>query len=239
MHEEKSIIYQLLNPLLARLLGYPAGTEVIADNVLMSIMVILLCALILPMVKKRLKLWNPGPIQQILEVAVEFIRRMLGDYIGSRGKKYIPMIGTFGIFIIVGSLLEFIPGLQPATGNYNTTLALAIFSFAYYNIAGVREIGLIKYLAHFGGEVWWMAPIMFPIEVVSHFARILSLSIRLFGNIFGDHLVVVIFSAFIPLIMPIPFMLLALLVILLQAYIFMALSTIYLSGSVPSEEKPA
>jgi len=236
MEHHESVISHLINPLLARLLGYPPGTTVIPDTILMSILVIILCALFLPAIKKRLCLWNPGSVQQILELAVEFIRGIVVDYVGPKGKRYIPMIGTFGIFIIVGSLLEFIPGLQPATGNYNTALALAIFSFSYYNIVGIREVGLFKYIAHFGGTVWWIAPLMFPIEVLSHSARILSLSIRLFGNIFGDHLVVLVFSGFIPLIMPIPFMLLALIVILLQAYIFMTLSSIYVSGSVASEE---
>lgn len=235
MEHEVSFIAHLINPPLARWLGYPPDTQVIPDTILMSIVVIILCALILPQIKKRLRLWNPGTLQQSLEVAIEFIRGMLVDYVGPKGKKFIPMIGTFGVFIIFGSLLEFIPGLQPATGNYNTTLALAIFSFAYYNIVGIREVGLFKYIAHFGGTIWWMAPIMFPIEIVSHCARVLSLSIRLFGNIFGDHMVVIVFSGLIPLIMPIPFMMLALIVILLQAYIFMTLSSIYLSGSVPSE----
>jgi F-type H+-transporting ATPase subunit a len=235
LHEEESIISHLVNPLLAKVLGYPANTHVLSDPVLMSILVVIISAIIFPLFKRRLKLWHPGRLQQIFEMAVEFLRNMVADYVGPQGKKYIPMIGTFGVFILIGSTLEFIPGLQPATGNYNTTLALAIFSFGYYNIIGIKELGLFKYLAHFGGSIWWMAPIMFPIEVVSHSARILSLSIRLFGNIFGDHMVVMVFTGFVPLIVPIPFIILAMIVILLQSFIFMTLSSIYLSGAVASE----
>jgi len=235
LHEEESIISHLINPLLAKLLGYPPHTHVISDPVLMSILVVIISAIVFPLIKKRLRLWNPGRLQQTFEIAVEFIRNMAVDYVGPKGKKYVPMIGTFGIFIILGSALEFVPGLQPATGNYNTTLALAIFSFGYYHIMGMRELGIFKYLAHFGGSVWWMAPIMVPIEIVSHCARVLSLSIRLFGNIFGDHMVVMVFSGFMPLIIPIPFMILAIIVILLQSFIFMTLSSIYLSGAVASE----
>lgn len=235
MHEEESIISHLVNPFLAKILGYSADTHVLSDPVLMSILVVIISAIIFPLFKKRLSLWNPGRLQQIFEMVVEFLRNMAVDYIGPQGKKYIPMIGTFGVFILIGSTLEFIPGLQPATGNYNTTLALAIFSFGYYNIIGIKELGLFKYLAHFGGSIWWMAPIMFPIEIVSHCARVLSLSIRLFGNIFGDHMVVMVFSGFVPLIVPIPFIILAMIVILLQSFIFMTLSSIYLSGAVASE----
>jgi F-type H+-transporting ATPase subunit a len=236
LHEEESIISHLVNPLLAKILGYPANTHVLSDPVLMSILVVIISAIVFPLFKRRLKLWHPGRLQQIFEMGIEFTRSIVVDYVGPQGKKYISMVGTFGVFILIGSTLEFIPGLQPATGNYNATLALAIFSFGYYHIIGIKELGFFKYLAHFGGSIWWMAPIMFPIEIVSHCARILSLSIRLFGNIFGDHMVVLVFTAFVPLVVPIPFIILSMIVILLQSFIFMTLSSIYLSGAVASEE---
>lgn len=163
----------------------------------------------------------------LFEIIGEWIDSLLGEVIGDAGRKFLPIIGTLFLFIFVSNFLGLIPGFLPPTANVNTNAALAIFVFFIYNYYGIREHGL-KYLKQFVGPFWWLAILFVPIELISHLARPMSLSIRLFANIMGDHVVLGIFSSLVPLIVPIPFIALGLFVSFFQALIFSMLTIFYL-----------
>jgi F-type H+-transporting ATPase subunit a len=147
------------------------------------------------------------------------------------GKKYFPFIGAFALFILFGNLFALVPGFAAATGTLKTNAVLALIVFFATHYFGVREHG-IGYFKHFLGPVWWLSPIMLPIELVSHIARPLSLALRLTANMAADHKVIFVFFGLVPLLAPVPFLLLGLLVSILQALIFCLLSMVYISMAV-------
>ena len=184
----------------------------------------------------------PGPVQNFMEVVVETFVDLLTQMIGPKGKRYLPLIGTAGLFILVGNLLGTVPGFKPPTANLNTTAALAITVFFSYNYFGIREHGIIAYLRHFCGPILWLAPIMFPIEFIGHLARPISLSIRLFGNIFGEESVVAILLSLIWLGIPYVIYLgimmpLSLFTSIVQSFVFVMLSMVYIAGAVQTEHE--
>jgi F-type H+-transporting ATPase subunit a len=181
----------------------------------------------------------PGPAQNFVEVVVEGFVGLLEQIIGRQGPQFLPLIGTIGLFIFTSNLLDIIPipGLPPPTSNLNTTVALALTVFVAYNTFGIRRHGLRNYLKHFCGPLWWLAPLMFPIEFIGHLARPISLSIRLFGNIFGEESVIVILISLVWLVMPyfiwLGIMLpLSLFTAAVQTFIFIMLSMVYIAGAV-------
>ncbi len=240
-------------------LGHPAADAAhpIPNYLAMEIlatMVILVGAVIL---RSQLSVESPGKFQQIMETAVEFVRDMDEEIIGHGSLRYLSMIGTFGIFIGLCNILGLIPTLQTPTGHIEVTLGCAVAAFLYYNFQGVRQQGGLGYLKHLCGPVMMMAIIMFPIEVVGNVGRLLSLSVRLYANMFvGDILEAVfmtsipaavaamlghhkiaaeVFAAISPIGVPAVFMALHLFVSALQAYIFMLLPAIYVSMAVTSD----
>jgi len=158
---------------------------------------------------------------------LEFMRGLMGD----KARKFVPLIGTTGIFILFSNLLGTVPGFDPPTSNLNTTLACAIVIVFATHYVGVRSHGF-RYIKHFLGPVWWLYPFMFIIELIGHSARLLSLSFRLFGNMFGDHMVLGIFMGMVPLLVPVVFMGLGVFVSIVQAFVFTLLSILYISGAV-------
>lgn len=179
----------------------------------------------------------PGPLQNFVEVVIEAFHGLLDQMIGRQGRQFLPLIGTAGLFILTGNLLGNIPGFQPPTANWNTTVALAVTVFLSYNYFGIRKHGLLNYLKHFCGPVWWLAPLMFPIEFIGHLARPVSLSIRLFGNIFGEESVIVILLSLVWLVMPYLIWLgimlpLSLFTAAVQTFVFIMLSMVYIAGAV-------
>jgi F-type H+-transporting ATPase subunit a len=145
------------------------------------------------------------------------------------------------IFILSGNLMGLIPGLMSPTSNFNVTLGCALTVFVYYQFHGFKEQGVVGYLKHFlvpAGAPIWIAPIYLPIEIISHLSRVLSLSVRLFGNIFGEDLVILIIASIVPFLVPLPMMVLGLITSALQAYIFAMLTTIYLAGAVVLDHGP-
>ena len=179
----------------------------------------------------------PGPLQNIVEVVMEAFYGLLDQMIGHQGRQFLPLIGTAGLFILTSNLLGNIPGFQPPTANWNTTVALAVTVFLSYNYFGIRKHGLLNYLRHFCGPIWWLAPLMFPIEFIGHLARPVSLSIRLFGNIFGEESVIVILLSLVWLVMPyfiwLGIMLpLSLFTAAVQTFVFIMLSMVYIAGAV-------
>ncbi len=149
-------------------------------------------------------------------------------------RKYLPLIGTLFLFILFSNLLSLIPGFLPPTASLKTNVALAVLVFILTHVFGVAEHGL-KYFKHFMGPLWWLAPLMIPIELVSHIARPVSLSMRLLGNITADHKVGAVFFGLIPLLVPVPFLVMGVFVSVVQAVVFSLLSTIYISTAIAHE----
>jgi len=186
----------------------------------------------------------PKGMQNVMESYLEGVIAMGKDVIGEeKARKYLPLIATLGLFIFVSNMMGIIPGFESPTGNINMTLALALVVFIYYNYEGIKKNGLVKYFASFVhlGEMnpiakFIMTLFMFPIEVVSHISRIISLSFRLFGNIKGDDLFLAVILMLVPFIAPLaPFALLTFSA-LLQTFIFMILTYVYLAGAVNVDE---
>jgi F-type H+-transporting ATPase subunit a len=177
-------------------------------------------------------------VRNLFELFTEMVLKFLDDIVGHRGKEFLPLIGTLGFFIFFSNLLGLVPGFLPPTDNLNTTLACALVVFFATHYYGLKTHG-IKYLKHFLGPVLWLAPLMLPIEIISHLARVLSLSMRLFGNIMADHMLLALTLAS-PLILPLllsPLSLfLGVFVSLIQTFIFMLLSMIYISLAVEEGE---
>jgi F-type H+-transporting ATPase subunit a len=171
----------------------------------------------------------------VLEVVIEFICGIIEDNMGPNGRRFIHIIGAVFIFILVSNLMGILPGFLPPTENININAGCAIIVFFYYQGIGFLEHGP-SYLNHFAGPIWWLAPFMFIIELIGHLARPFSLSIRLFGNIMGDHKVLEIFSNLVPLGIPVFNLALGTFVALIQALVFSLLSTIYISLAVDNGE---
>ncbi len=179
----------------------------------------------------------PGPLQNLAEVTLEAFYGLLDQMIGKQGRQFLPLVGTLGLFILTSNLLGNIPGFQAPTANWNTTVALAVTVFIWYNYAGIRKHGLGNYLRHLCGPIVWLAPIMFPIEFIGHLARPISLSVRLFGNIFGEESVIGILLSLAWLVMPyfiwLGIMLpLSLFTAAVQTFVFIMLTMVYIAGAV-------
>jgi len=175
-------------------------------------------------------------IRNLLELMVSGIRGIMKDSLGDAAPKFLYLIGAFAFFILFSNLSGLVPGFMPPTDNINTTLALALVVFIAYNTYGIKEHGVVKYAAHFCGPFWWLAWLMLPIEIISHFARPMSLCLRLFGNIMGDHLVGAIFFMLAPLVVPVFTSVLGLFVSFVQTFVFILLAMVYISGAIAHEE---
>jgi len=191
-------------------------------------------------IKSRLSVENPGKFQIVLEDGVTAVVGLLEEWIGPDGRRYLPLIATLGLFILLGNYAGLIPGLMAPTSNINVTVGLAITTWVYYHFQGLKKQGVVNYLKHFAvppGAPVWMAPLMLIIEAISHTSRLLSLSLRLFGNIFGEEMVILIIGSLVPFFFPLPFMFLGLITGGLQAFIFVLLSIIYLQAAVAVEHE--
>jgi F-type H+-transporting ATPase subunit a len=229
----------LLGPLVRAIgerLGFHfAGHEVIPNFLVMVMLIVAGLTILSLIVRSRLSVENPGTLQIIVEDGIGAIVGLLEEWIGPTGRKYLPLIGTLGIFILCANYMGLIPGLMAPTSSINVTLGCAITIWVYYHFQGVKEQGIVNYAKHFAvppGSPVWMAPLMLIIELISHSSRVLSLSLRLFGNIFGEELVIIILFSIVPFLAPLPMMFLGLVTGGLQAFIFVLLSIIYLQGAV-------
>ena len=175
-------------------------------------------------------------LRNLFEVLADTVLGLMAGVMGEKAaKRYLPLVGTLFIFILFSNLLGLIPGFLPPTETLKTNLALSISVFLLSHAFGVREHGL-KYFKHFLGPIWWLIPLMLPIELISHIARPVSLSMRLMGNIVGDHKLVGVFFGILPIVLPLPFMLMGVLVCVVQAVVFSLLTTVYISQAVAHEE---
>ena len=170
-------------------------------------------------------------MQHVFEVFLGGVRNLMLDAMGPTGLKFFPLIATIAIFILTANLLGLIPGFESPTANLNTTVSMALVVFVLTHIVGVWLHGF-KYVKQFLGPVWWMAPIMFPIEVVSHLARPISLSVRLFGNIMGEDLVLAIVLLLVPFLVPLPIFVLMIFTSIIQTLVFVMLSMIYIQLAI-------
>ena len=179
----------------------------------------------------------PTGTQNFMEAFLEGAISMGKDTIGEeKARQYLPLVATVGLFVLISNLVGIIPGFESPTSNINVTLPLALVVFIYYNYEGIRVNGVKKYFGHFMGPVPILAPLMFPIEIVSHISRIISLSFRLFGNIKGDDLFLWVLLMLVPFFAPLPAYLLLTFSALLQTFVFMILIYVYLAGAVAMEE---
>lgn len=232
--EHPSPLVELVNALLA-----PLGIHV-PDYLVFCALITLIVLVVGLFIRARLSVDNPSSFQIVLEDITTFIVDQLENAIGpGKGRQYIALCGGIFIFILIGNLMGQVPGLGAPTSNINVPFGCAITVWLYYHWQGLKVQGPVSYLAHFAfppGVQKIMAPLMLPIEIISHLSRVLSLTLSLFGNIFGEHLVVLIIASIVPLIAPLPIQLLGLIVGPLQAFIFMILTAIYLSSAVAVEE---
>jgi len=173
-----------------------------------------------------------------VEMIVDGILKLVKDNMGPRGPEFMMIIGTLALFIFVSNILGLIPGFHSPTETLNTTGACAITVFVLTHYFGLREHG-IRYLKHFTGPVIWLAPLMVPIELIGHFVRPVSLSVRLFGNIFGDHYIYAIVFGLVPFLVPLPMMVLGIFVAIVQTLVFILLSMAYFSGAIEEAEHEA
>ncbi len=234
MEHESSILYAPVNALWHSVQHQFAWD--IPDHVIMALLVLLISAVVFPLMARRVSRENPGHFQQMLELVVGGLKELLRDIIGHDGDRYLYIIGSFAAFIFVSNIFGIFFFLQPPTSNPNTTFGLALCAFLYYNYQGIRAQGLGHYLKHFAGPMPILAPLMIPIEIIGHLARILSLGMRLFGNIFGEHTATGIFMGMLPFVLPWPMMGLGIFGAFLQTFVFIMLTMVYIGGATVVEE---
>ncbi len=207
-----------------------------ANFIAMEILVALIIMVMFALLRSRLSMDKPGKLQHVWEVIYDFLYGQTHEVIGHDGHKYLAFTGTLFIFVLFGNLIGIIPSFESPTMFPAVTVGCAMAAFFYYNIAGISVQGIKKYLAHFAGPVPLMAPLMIPIEIVSHLARPMSLTIRLYANMLAGEKVTLVFLGLTYLVMPAVFMGLHVFVSLLQAYVFAVLTMIYIGGAVAHEE---
>ncbi|MDQ3068716.1 MAG: F0F1 ATP synthase subunit A [Acidobacteriota bacterium] len=248
MEHPKLLIVEWINALLAPIVGpmlAPFGVHtsaahpyLIPPHIVMTMLIVAAVAVLGLILRSRLSVENPGKLQIVLEDGVSAMAGILEEWIPGKGRQYMPLILTVGIFILISNYAGLVPGLMAPTSILSTTVGLAITVWVYYHFQGFRAQGVGSYLLHFAappGAPMWMAPIMLPIELISHMSRVMSLSLRLFGNVFGEELVIAVLFSLVPWVVPLPMMLLGLVTGGLQAFIFVLLTTIYLAGAVAVE----
>lgn len=262
MHHEHSIFFGLFNALLTRLFGpadgapawWKDGVDVagvhiagvaprgehgellgwMPDHLAMTLVVFLFCSLFFFWASRSYRKDAPGPVQNVIELFVDFLRGVIDENI-AHGKRFLPIAGAFFFFIFFCNICGLFFFLQPPTANLSVTFALSITCFLYFNAVGIGTHGLFGYLKHFLGPMLALAPLMFLIEMIGNFARALSLSMRLYGNIYGEHTAGGIFAGLMPIVVPWPMMALGIFTALLQAYVFTLLTTVYLGGATAHE----
>ncbi len=200
-------------------------------HVIYSWFVILLLIIFAVLATRKIEM-IPTKAQNFFEIVISGMEEFMVDITGEEGRWFFPIIATIFIYIAVCNLLGLVPGMFPPTASINTTLSCAIPVFLFTHYIGIKYHG-IKYIKHFLGPVWWLVPIILPIELIGHLARILSLSFRLFGNITGHELVLaILFMLAGAFFAPLPIMAMGIFVSFVQAFVFFLLSTMYFAGSM-------
>jgi F-type H+-transporting ATPase subunit a len=238
---EKLAITRLLNHLfgpavtgLLQAIGvHPANQQApINDTFALELMVAGALIAFFVLVRLTLSVERPNPAQQVAEMIHEFTGDQAEQVIGHGYERFQAFVTCILLFILLNNLLGLVPGLVTPTSQPVVPLGLAVLAFLYYNYHGIRVQGPVGYLKHFAGPVWWMAWLLFPVEIVSHLARMMSLTIRLYANMLASDLLTLICFSMIPLLAPTAFLGLHALVAVIQAYVFMLLSMIYIGMAV-------
>jgi F-type H+-transporting ATPase subunit a len=206
-------------------------TDVFALELLVA--VVLLAFFIL--VRASLSVEKPNAPQQIAEMIHEFTGSNAEQIIGHNYERFQAFVTCVFLFVVLNNLLGLIPGVVTPTSAPIVPLGIALCTFFYYHFYGFKEQGFVGYMKHFAGPIWWIAPLLFPIEIISHCARVMSLTIRLYANMFASDLVTLVFFSLVPVAIPAIFLGLHAGVSLIQAYVFMLLAMIYLSQAVAHE----
>jgi F-type H+-transporting ATPase subunit a len=238
---QKLALTHLLNQLLgspitalfAKLGVHPAAPGApITDAFTMELVVFFVLIAFFLLVRVTLSVEKPGPAQQIAEMLHEFTGSNGEQIIGHGAEKFQAFVTSIFLFVVLNNVLGLIPGIDTPTASPYIPLGIAVPTFFYYHYFGFKAQGFVGYLKHFAGPIWWVAPLLFPIEIVSHLARIMSLTIRLYANMFASDMVTLVFFSLFPLAIPAIFLGLHFAVSLIQAYVFMLLAMIYLSQAV-------
>ena len=209
-------------------------TEILLSHLFLTALVVLVIA---RMAVTKIQMVPTGA-QNVMEAYLKGVISIGVDSMGEKNARiFMPLIATLGLMIFIANMMGIIPGFESVTGNINFTLALAIIVFLYYNYLGFKENGAGKYLGHMMGPVPALAPLMFPIEVISHISRIVSLSFRLFGSIKGDDMFLMVLLMLVPWVAPLPGFFFLFAFGILQSFIFMMLTYVYISGSVMMAEE--
>jgi F-type H+-transporting ATPase subunit a len=192
--------------------------------------IVVLLAFLSFLATRRLEVY-PGRLQNVMETIVGGLDSLINETMGHQGRRFFPLIATLGIFILTSNLLGIIPGFESPTANINTTACMALVVFFSTHVVGVMTHGF-KYFKQFMGPVWWLTPLMMPIEIISHFSRPLSLTVRLFGNIMGEDIVLGVVLLLVPLLVPLPVFALMIFTSVIQTLVFMLLAMMYISGAL-------
>jgi F-type H+-transporting ATPase subunit a len=217
------------------MLGLKTSERPWSTSAATEIFVALFIVVLFAFLRSRLSMDRPGKLQHAFEVIYNFLHDQAEDNVGHGGSKYLPLFGTIFIFVLFSNLIGVIPTFESPTMFPEVPAGCALVAFVYYNLMGIREQGFKRYLAHFAGPMPILAPLMIPIEFVSHMARPLSLTIRLFANMYAGEKVTLVFLSLTYLVAPAVFMGLHVFVSFLQAYIFALMTMMYVAGAVAHE----
>jgi F-type H+-transporting ATPase subunit a len=202
----------------------------VPEQCMYALVVVILLSVLSLLATRRLAVY-PGKVQNVMEVIIGGFDSLLTETMGHEGRKFFPLIATLGLFILTSNLLGLIPGFESPTANINTNAAMAIIVFLSTHVIGIRNHGF-KYFKQFMGPVGWLTPLMLPIEVISHISRPLSLTFRLFGNIKGEDIVLLVVLFLVPYLVPIPVFILMIFTSLVQTLVFMLLAMMYIAGAM-------
>ena len=202
----------------------------VPEQVMYALCVGVLLSLLSLLATRNLAVY-PGKAQNVMEVILGGFDSLLNEIMGHNGRKFFPLIATLGLFILTSNLIGIIPGFESPTANINTNLAMALVVFLSTHVVGVKEHGL-KYFKQFMGPVWWLTPLMVPIELISHISRPVSLTFRLFGNIKGEDIVLLVVLFLVPYFVPVPVFILMIFTSLVQTLVFMLLAMMYIAGAM-------
>ncbi|HEY5329020.1 MAG TPA: F0F1 ATP synthase subunit A [Acidobacteriaceae bacterium] len=206
----------------------------ITNTVAMELLVFLILVAYFIAVRLSLNVEKPNGVQHLAEITNEFVTEQTESIIGHGHERFTSYLTALVLFILLGNLMGLIPGLESPTADVTVPLGFALITFVYYHYHGIRS-NKFGYIKQFLGPVWWLAPLLFIIEVISHCARVLSLTVRLYANIFAGDLLSMVFFSLIPIGIPLIFLGLHMGVAIVQAYVFFLLAAIYLSMAVAHE----
>lgn len=225
-----------IDALFAQLGVHPAyPSHPISNALTLELVVMVALIAFFAAVRASLNVEKPGSVQLTAEMISNFVSEQGESVIGHDYHRHLPILVTILLFVLSCNIMGLLPGIPTPTASPVVPLGIALLTFIYYNWIGVKSQGALGYVKHFAGPVWWLAPLLFPIEIISHLARIMSLTVRLYANMFASDLLTLVFFSLIPIGIPIVFLGLHFGVALIQSYVFMLLAMIYLSQATVTE----